>query len=103
MAATVLVHGATPEFKFGILAHVRPGRRVRLTGKSSAFAGTMVFGLPVQVGEVAEREGAHVVEGLRHSVVGLGHHSPEGERGRKGNERREREKLWLGFAGEYGR
>ena len=43
--------------------------------KSDAFGATMY--LPVQVGEVAEREGAHVVEGLRHSVVRLGHHSPE--------------------------
>ena len=59
----------------------------------------MVFGLPVQVGEVAEREGAHVVEGLRHSVVRLGHHSPEErkqERSMRGG------KLRLGIAEESG-
>ena len=59
----------------------------------------MVFGLPVQVGEVAEREGAHVVEGLRHSVVRLGHHSPEErkqERSMRGG------KLRLGITEESG-
>ena len=50
------------------------------TVKFDAFGETIQSDLPVQVGEVAEREGAHVVEGLRHSVVRLGHHSTEGEK-----------------------
>ena len=48
--------------------------------KSDAFRATILTDVPVQVGEVAEREGAHVVEGLRHSVVRLGHHSTEGRK-----------------------
>ena len=62
--------------------------------KSYAFEATILSGLPVQVGEVPEREGAHVVEGLRHSVVRLGHHSPEErkqERSMRGGIGREKE------------
>ena len=70
VAATILIHRATPEIKFCVLAC---GDKISCISRNFSVA----HWIPVQVCEVAEGEGAHVVECLRHSVVRLGHHCPE--------------------------